>query len=399
MRHRTPPEGLSKEEWWTAIRYAREQLARPLPLVDTDRRNFWYALPDTVLEMAHEIDRQASGRISAPEAVTNPETRDRYLISSLIEEAITSSQLEGASTTRGVAQDMIRSGRKPRDRSEQMIMNNYRVMGRIRSLGSSDLTPELVLELHEIVTVGTLDDPAAVGRFRRPDESVAVVDPSDGTVLHTPPDGAELPGRLQAMCDFANGAVTDDFLLPVLRPMIVHFWLAYDHPFVDGNGRTARALFYWSMLHEEYWLSEYLSISSVLKSAPTQYARAFLFSESDESDLTYFLIHHLKVVLRSIGALHEYLDRKIAEIKSTTELIRASDALNHRQAAVLGHALRHPGFRYTIKSHQHSHGVVYETARSDLLGLESMELLQKKKVRRAYVFVAPVDLADRLGKV
>jgi Fic family protein len=63
-------------------------------------------------------------------------------------------------------------------------------------------------------------------------------------VFHTPPPAAELPARLEAMCDFANSKTPDTFIHPVVRGIFLHFWLAYDHPFVDGNGRTARALFY-----------------------------------------------------------------------------------------------------------------------------------------------------------
>ena len=60
--------------------------------------------------------------------------RERYVISSLIEEAITSSQLEGAMTTREVAKDLLRSGRKPRTKDERMILNNYRGMLRVREV-------------------------------------------------------------------------------------------------------------------------------------------------------------------------------------------------------------------------------------------------------------------------
>lgn len=83
-----------------------------------------------------------------PEPVTNPEQRDRYVVRSLIEEAITSSQLEGAATTREVAKKMLAEGRKPRDRSEQMIVNNYLTMRRIVELKEKPLTPDMVLQVH-----------------------------------------------------------------------------------------------------------------------------------------------------------------------------------------------------------------------------------------------------------
>jgi Fic family protein len=167
---------------------------------------------------------------------------------------------------------------------------------------------------------------------------------------------------------------------------------------VDGNGRTARALFYWSMSVQGYWLAEYLSISRILKKAPTQYARSFLYSETDSNDLTYFLDYQLTVILRAIDELQEYLGEKVKQIRRVEALLKRSAQLNHRQLALLSNALRRPGARYTIKSHQRSHNVVYETARTDLLELADKELLTADKRRRAYEFVAPADLETRLRR-
>ena len=295
-----------------------------------------------------------------PDQITNPETKDRYLVGSLIEEAFTSSQLEGAVTTRRVAREMIRTGRKPSDRSEKMILNNYWTMQRIGKVKKEPLDKELIFDIHRLVTGGTLDDPPAAGRFRRDDEPV-VVDDIYGEVYHVPPSASSLEGRMEAMCDFANGKIPDDFIHPVIRSIILHFWLSYDHPFIDGNGRTARALFYWSMLHHNYWLCEFISISHVILKGPMKYERAFLYTETDDNDLTYFIIYHLDVILRAIGELHEYINRKTKELHQLETRLRGIAALNHRQRALISHALRHPDQRYTIESHRRSHNIVYET--------------------------------------
>lgn len=93
VRHLDPPEGLTSEEWWLGIKLARNQLLKPIPLLDTDGQPFRFGMPDPVLRLTHEIDQLASGRIQISEEVTNPNTRDRYIVNSLIEESITSSQL------------------------------------------------------------------------------------------------------------------------------------------------------------------------------------------------------------------------------------------------------------------------------------------------------------------
>ncbi len=401
LRHRQPPEGLDHESWWAGIRMARQAMMRPLPLIDKQGRSIQFAAPDPVLLALHEIDRHAAGEIVMDNPVVSGEDRNRYLVSSLIEEAITSSQLEGASTTREAAKDMLRSGRKPRDRSERMILNNYQVMELVRRLKDEPFSPERILEMHRIVTDGTLDQSDAAGRFRRNDERISVMDATHTVVLHTPPDAASLPERLERLCAFANQSHRDEpFVHPVIRAILVHFMLGYDHPFVDGNGRTARALFYWSVARSGYWLMEYLSISRLLMTAPAQYGRAYLHTETDDNDATYFIIYHLEIIQKAIEALHDYLKRKMREQRRAESLLRQApglaDQLNHRQVAVLSHALRHPGHGYSVKSHKHSHRITTQTARTDLLKLAELDLVDQRKRGRAFIFHAHPDLAERI---
>jgi Fic family protein len=403
IRHLQPPEGLTHEEWWVAMKLARLQVLQSVPTVDKSGEPFKYVLHDAALRALHEIDRDASGQIRIPEQVTSPQMRETYLVKSRIEEAITSSQLEGAVTTREAAKDMIQRGRKPRDRSERMVLNTYEAMRFIRDIKRERLTPETVHELQRIVTDGTLDDPGAAGRFRRADEDICVSD-EVGNVLHRPPPADTLPARLDALCSFAN-AQNDDgrFIHPVIRAITIHFWLGYDHPFVDGNGRTARALFYWSMASQGYWLCEYLSISRILRRAPSKYGRSFLYTETDDNDLTYFITYQLAVIRRAIADLHQYLARKSAEIRETVDLIKKSQLerndLNYRQLALLNHAIKHPGTLYSIASHRTSHNVSYQTSRTDLLHLADKGLVEMLKIGRAYHFRAPVDLRQRIERL
>ena len=401
FRHLEPPAGFTTEEAWFGIKTARRALYEELPLKDKSGKPFQYSLPSPLLEMLHRIDRDAAGNIQGSDQVVNPATKSTYLFKSLVEEAITSSQLEGAATTRKVAKAMIQEGREPRTLGERMIANNYKAMLFVREIINRDLTPDLVFELQRIVTEGTLDEPNAAGRFRTAEEEIVLEDET-GTILHIPPKAEELKERLKRMCEFANGGATKVFMPPAVRAMILHFWLAYDHPFVDGNGRTARALFYWAMARQGFWLCEYLSISRILKKARAAYSRAYLYTETDENDLTYFILYQARVLLQAIHDLQEYLKRKQAEVREAEELVSQARALrqdlNIRQLALLNHALKNPGARYTIESHQRSHGVSYQTARSDLLNLRDARILTQKKVGRAFAFDAPADLRARLTR-
>jgi len=398
LRFRPAPKGLSHEEWWLVEKLARQTGRRTVELNDKKGTPFSFVVPEFVAELLHQIDRDGGTLLQSVEPVTDPDERDRYVIRSLMEEAITSSQLEGAAVTREVAKKMLAEGRRPRDRGEQMIVNNFVTMRRIIELKTEPLTPELVLSIHRQISENALDKPDAAGRLRRADETVEVAD-HYGTVFHLPPPAAELEKRLQAMCRFANATDGETFIHPVLRAIILHFWLAYDHPFVDGNGRTARALFYWQMLHREYWLFEFISISQFLRIAPVPYGEAFLHTESDDNDLTYFIIHQAGVIRRALIELHDYITRKSRETRTTLKLLHESTGLNHRQESIITHALRHPNHIYSIVAHQTLHGIAYATARADLLGLAGQKLLDQRKSGKALVFVVPVDLEKRLREL
>lgn len=402
LRQLDPPGDLTHEEWWFAVKWGRQHQLRRIPLTDSSGNCFSFSQPDPVLRLLRHVDQRCSGEIVMPEVVTaDDQARQHYLVNSLMEEAIRSSQLEGATTSRRVAKELLRSDREPKDRSERMILNNYRALQFMRQVGQS-LEPATVLELHRILTEGTLDDPTAAGRLQTPeDERVAVYDRDSTQVLHSPPPAEELPARLHALCDFANEPDdSEPFIHPAVRAILLHFWLAYDHPFEDGNGRTARALFYWYMRTRGYWLVEYLTVSRILANAPTKYAKAFLQTETDGLDTTYFILCQLHVIERGVAELHAYLGRKAKEIRDVERLMRAgSSEFNHRQLALLGHAIRNPNQIYSFQTHSASHTVTHETARNDLLALVEKGLLERHRVGRRHTFTAHPQLTERLKKV
>jgi Fic family protein len=398
LRYYTPPEGFSNEDWWFAVKQQREAQFRQLPAKDVSQEPFKYLMTDSMTEILHKIDQSTVTFDKTPEPIRQTETKSRYYVNMLIQEAFTSSQLEGATTTRLVAAEMLRTARPPCDKSEQMILNNFLAMKKIEKLKDEPLSKELIFDVHQLVTDKTLRDSSGAGRFRRPDERIVVGDLYN-EVFHDPPPADQLEGRMHAMCDFANGQTPSYFIHPVVQSIVLHFWLAYDHPFVDGNGRTARALFYWSILHHRYWLFEFVSISQIIVKAPAKYARAFLYTETDDNDLTYFIIYHLEVIDKAIKQLYEYVERKTKRLQAIESQLRGVTVLNHRQRALISHALRHPKHRYRFKSHQISHNVVYQTARTDLLDLEERNLLKSEKIGKTWYFTPVADLEKKLAQL
>lgn len=401
FRHRASPEpeGLSIEQQWAAIRMNRNSRSQVISMTDAKGRPFTFFLTQKAFESLHEIDLHCGGGIGvAEEGIVQSQTRDRYYVDSVMEEALTSSQLEGAVVTRSEAREMIRRQRPPTTGHERMVLNNYRTMRLLSDLKNQPLSMEVILRIHREVTAGTLDNHGQEGRFRLPDEDVRIEDEESGEIFHIPPPAADLEERMSRLCDFANEPGMTGFLHPVIRAIIIHFWIAYDHPFVDGNGRTARALFYWSMLKSGFWLAEFFSISHEILKAPKQYYRAFLYTETDGNDLNYFLNHQLQVICSSISSLREYIRKKQAEIDSLRIHLQPKGGFNHRQLALLKHALKHPYAGYTVVSHQTSHGVSYQTAKNDLESLVGKTLLTRGKQGNAFIYSPTRNLAALLEK-
>lgn len=400
LRFLAPPNGMTSEQWWASIKYSRRRMYKNINIYDPNRKPFVFLYSDAIMKDLHWIDQNASGMVGSSQPIVNSQMKNTYLIRSLVEESITSSQLEGASTTWIVAKEMLRQKRKPADKNEQMIYNNYIAMQFIREFKHEHLTENFILELQKILTENTLEDEEHSGYFRTSAENVNVVS-YKGDILHVPPSAEVLPHRMKNLISFANDSNFDIFVHPIIKSIVLHFLLGYEHPFVDGNGRTARALFYWSMAKQNYWLMEYISISKIIKKAPVQYGKAYLYTESDENDLTYFIEYHLKIIKQAIHDLYDYIDKMINEIEYTEDLFSNTKALsgklNYRQLVVIKHAIKHPGYVYTITEHQNSHGIAYDTARLDLSQLsDKFNFLNKEKKSKGFVFIAPPDLMARI---
>ena len=402
FKYKTPPAGLKPEEWWTKTKLARQAQSKQIALKDSEGEPFSFTTPDVVLEELHLLDQNAAGQVVTGNLTPTSESRDTYIISSLINEAITSSQIEGAATTRDVAKEMLKEGREPKDKSEQMIYNNYHALQFIQSRKEEPLTPEIIFRLNEILTVKTLENPDGAGTLRKSD-SIQANDERVEAGLHIPPKADKLRDRMGLLCIFANEKSSHYFIHPIIRAIILHFMLTYDQPFEDGNGRTARAIFYWSAINSGYSIIEFISISEIIQYSLAKYGKALLETETDENDLTYFIIHQIGVLKSATHKLTTDLEKKRLEATQMLEMLskapKLKSKLNSRQFIILIDALKKPGKKYTIQGHMTTHGTVYETARSDLLPMSGrLELFDMHKQGRAMVFVSPSDLQKRIEK-
>lgn len=110
---------------------------------------------------------------------------------------------------------MIEQEKKPRNRSEQMIMNNFITMKRIVQHKNGDLTLEKLLEVHQLISSNTLDDPGDEGKLRSNDE-VYAVNHSNSEIVHTPPKESELQVLIKDLCTFFD-TNNENFIHPIVK--------------------------------------------------------------------------------------------------------------------------------------------------------------------------------------
>jgi len=374
---------------WTILKILRENDYIKLEI---GKVLFFYIVLRKFLKQLHLIDKASPASLDrlldGSLAVVN---RQQYLISSLMEEAIASSQLEGAATTRQIAKKILREGKKPRTHSERMIVNNYRTINMVREKKDLSLTPDLILEIHREITLGTLEDEMDENQFRTTDD-IVVRDKRDPTLIYYhPPKAAEIPAMIEGLCTFANS--DDEFIHPILKAIIIHFLIGYIHPFNDGNGRTARALFYWYVLKNRYDLFEYLSISRIFVNAPAKYTQAYLLTETDFNDMTYFIDFNIGIISRAMDDLKQYIERKQREQRESIKIVDQIPDLSFRQAEILKDIIKHPDRPYSVGEIAGKYKVSLQTARSDLLFLEQIGKVRKFKMGKGYAFIKKRDEA------
>ncbi len=367
---------------WALMKLTRESQYRRVTFHDV---HLSFNMTNEAHRIVHMLDTGASGLMIVEEPLSKQEM-DRYVVSSLMEEAIASSQIEGAVTTTKDAKRMLRENRKPRSHSEQMILNDYLTMQKLKEIKDNPLTVSIILDLHRSITNGTLEDSSLEGRFRT-DDDVVVADPFElEKVYHRPPSFIKIQPYLEDICRFANDKDDLAFQHPLVKAIILHFMIGYVHPFVDGNGRLARALMYWYALKRNYWLFEYMAISKVIKGSKGRYGLAYLNAETDDNDVTYFINYNLDCMEKALKNTREYIARKQKEQRDALKLISDHPELNFRQAEILKDLIKRKGEPVSIMEISSKFNVVHQTARSDLVYLVENGFLERMKVGKRLLF-------------
>jgi len=371
VKYKSKRENL--EDVWTAVKFSRVVKSK---FLNFGKYTFTYPTTDFIQRTLHEFDLNTGGTLTSNIGIAETD-KSKFMISSLIEESINSSQMEGASTTRKKAKEMIQQEKKPQNKSEIMIMNNFVTMKHIVQIKDQDLTVEKLLEIHRLISKGTLDAPNEEGCFRTNNE-IFVANVMKGEVVHQPPSVNELPILIHDLIKFFNED-SNDFIHPIIKGCVIHFMIGWIHPFTDGNGRTARALFYWYMLKNGYWLTEYLSISKIIKDSKNQYEKAYLYTENDDNDLGYFITYHLKAMIKAYEALKTYIHSKQKEVVQAAKFLKI-EGVNDRMAQIIKIIYDDGDRILTSKEVENKFNISNFTARTDLKTLVDLGFLEEVQV-------------------
>lgn len=316
----------------------------------------------------------------------------QYLLKDLVEdEAISSSQLEGAATTTKVAKDLLKRSRGPRTADEKMIIGNFKMMQQAWQLRDKPLSPELITELHQVGVEGIDDAHYRPGTFRGNDD--VITEDGEGNVVHQPPPADSLEKRLASLVEWVNSDHADmesaRYIHPLIKAVIIHFAIGFEHPFQDGNGRVARSLFYWYLFKCGFSAFRYIAISSLLKAAPLKYGKSYLYTETDEMDLTYFIDYQCSIVLRAIKAFKENYDDALAAINTFNAFLYESGLyarLSDKQRVVFNVAKSGKTALFTANNVKDNLGCSYNTAAAVLNGLVDLNLFRKSKESNEWVY-------------
>ncbi|MBD8188914.1 Fic family protein [Pseudomonas viridiflava] len=393
MRFRIPAE-LDSTVAWSVIKAARSrQLFEVLRLGEPETIGKMLFTPAIQMAMSESDRHTTSAALEWMSSKIGEQKHIAYLLNDLVEdEAISSSQLEGAATTTKAAKDLLKRQRGPRTADEKMIFGNYRMMQCAWEAREQPLSADLIAHFHLVGVEGIDDDHYYPGVFRAQKDPVVVED-GDGNIVHTPPSAIGLEKRLSALSDWANtnhsDVINKNYLHPLIKAIVLHFSIGYEHPFHDGNGRVARCLFYWYMFKHGFAAFRFIAISKLLKSAPVQYGKSYLYTETDEMDLTYFVDYQCRTIIRAISKFKEAYQDTVDSINRFNVFLYESGLfgkLNDKQKVVLQVAKTGAALNFTAVSVKENLDCSYNTASSVLNGLVDHGLFRKRKSGREWIF-------------
>ena len=355
------PMDIDIEEFWSAEIERRKHDAVYLPLRTFDGKPFFYNRTKVFREAADRITETARGDFDNIDQA-------RFVRQTLIEEAYCSSSIEGAFSTKEASRKLIESGKKPKDKSEQMILNNYNALQFIMEHLEYPFDEQMIITIGRLLTEGTLEGGPVEG-YRS--DMVYVVSHT-GETVYIAPDAKYVKPMMDDLIAYLN----DPMVHPVEKAAIAHAYFVTVHPFFDGNGRTARALTYMVLLKAGYDFFRAVPISAMIAESRSRYYKALRSCQdpANGNDFTYFAEYYAKELADMTLEARSRLDA-IAKYNVLQDML---DPVSDRRLLKGAEMMLTEGAgEITASVWKEKMAVSFETARKDLMMLEKLGFLTK----------------------
>jgi Fic family protein len=388
IKYRLKDTDLASTDWEELRRnFIRHRKTSCVPLfLDSIQRKFWFYPADCIIKKAEQLEKR--GTQLHQKIVQNSNFKEEFFLDSMVEEAITSAIYEGANSTRAKAQELIVTEQAPKNKDEWMLINNYHAMQWIKENRSKSLSTDLIKEVHAIVTKNTLevDDANFSGRFRN---DAVFVRSSLNEVKHEGVNSELLETSLNEAIQTATN--NRRYFPAVIKGILMHYFIAYVHPFFDGNGRTARAVFYFKAMKNNLNFVELLSVSAYLKNHGKQYEKSFEKVVQNDFDITYFIDFNLDALLQAIEAVEKKVDYLLSLMN-----LREKQKLSENQVGLLQRLALNRFRKITIEEYATRIDKSREIARQELKQLSQLKLLVEEKESKKFTYKIDKDELDKL---
>ena len=367
----------NSEELYFVISYLRKW--QTTPIKDEKWKFFTLNIPTFVKKLLLDLDNK---RLEEESWLNFSQTEKNYLSQEwIIEESISSSQIEWAQTTANVAKDIIIRNKEPKNKYETMIINNYKAMLFITNeINNAILSEQLLLDLQAMLTQNTLDDAWKSWRFRTDEDNIVVMDRLSREVYHIPPKENIMRNGIKSLINFANNE--NKAIHPFIKAVILHFWIWYLHPFCDWNWRTARAIFYRYLNKNWYKEFTYIPISRIINKSKKQYWDSYIYSEQEWLDLTFFLIYISQKTQQAFKEYKKFIIKQKEEHQNIQKriILLHKKSLNERQLTIINYFIDNPEKYTNITVYMNQFKVSHNTAKLDLQWLKDISLLCTKQI-------------------
>ncbi|HAS92658.1 MAG TPA: hypothetical protein DCS12_10660 [Clostridiales bacterium] len=216
-------------------------------------------------------------------------------------------------------------------KDRQEVLNYLNVLEKLGELTENDsITEKNILSIHKLITSKTLENDIDCGRYR--DRYVVVGNRFTNEISFKPPQNSEVPDLMKDLIEWFNSETVKE-LDPVIEAGIAHYEFVRIHPFVDGNGRTARVLAALILYQRSFDTKQFFCLDDYYDSDRSAYYIALQSVNQKTLDLTSWLEYFTDGVTISMDAVRQRIIRLSSErlIKAK----RGQIALTERQMRII----------------------------------------------------------------